>query len=267
MKLRVLTALGVGLLYAQISAAAQPNESAVTHKSATQTKPATTAANTNTTAAGVLTQKQEISYSIGVDLGQNFKAQGIDIDPTMLERGLKDALSGSNLLLTPQQMATTLINFQKELIAKRQAEFNTQSQKNEQEGMQFLAANKSKSGIITTPSGLQYKVITAGKGANPTNNDVVTVDYSGNFINGKIFDSSYQRGKPVTFQVSEVIPGWTEALKLMKPGATYEIYLPYTLAYGERGLGNVIGPKQTLVFKIHLISVKNNEVAQKTTTQ
>lgn len=290
MKLRPLIAIGLGLLYAQVGAAQQsattqpitagPSAStkSVAAAPATQThaNPQTLAANTSQqtitttqTASSTATtpgttqlipnnvaDKQRVSYSIGVDLGQNFKNQGIDVDPTMLERGLKDALTGSKTMYTTQDMATALIDFQKQLVAKRQVQFAEVSAKNQQEGQAFLATNKNKPGVVTTASGLQYKIIAPGTGPSPTASDVVTVDYVGTFLNGKVFDSSYQRGKPVTFHVAEVIPGWTEILKQMKPGATYEIYVPSNLAYGERGLANVIQPNQTLIFKIHLIDVK-----------
>lgn len=259
MKLRTLTALGIGFLYAQLGLAATPTDTATT---VTTTTPATQITTTTPTTTGqpanlnLATDKEKISYSIGVDLGSNFKNQNIDIDPNLLARGLQDSMNGSPLLLTQQQMGDTLMAFQKQLIAKKQATFAASSTTNKTEGDTFLASNKTKPGVVTTPSGLQYKVITKGNGQAPTDNDVVTVDYSGNFINGKEFDSSYKRGKPVVFPVSQVIAGWTEALKLMQPGATYEIFVPPTLAYGATGFGNAIGPNQTLIFKIHLISVK-----------
>jgi FKBP-type peptidyl-prolyl cis-trans isomerase FklB len=205
---------------------------------------------------GFTSDKDKISYAIGVDLGANFKAQGLDIDSANLARGIKDIQAGGALAMTKDQVAATLITFQKNVLAKQKALFDAMSLKNQQEGNAFLAANKTKPGVVTTASGLQYKIITPGTGTAPVDSDIVTVDYAGSFINGKMFDSSYQRGKPVTFPVSEVIPGWTEALKLMQPGATFEIYLPANLAYGARGLGNAIGPNSTLTFKIHLISVK-----------
>lgn len=294
MKLRTLTALGLGLFYAQIGMAADttsnntPNSTTTTQVTtskqpvATQsTQTAPTAAATTTTQTtqqatstpttvkptiqvtkvsypdvpGFNTDKEKTSYSIGVDLGMNFKASNIDVDPAMIARGLQDTFSGS-LKMTKEQVAATLMAFQGEIMAKKKASFEVAKVKNLQEGKDFLDANKSKPGVKTTGSGLQYKVISEGNGTSPTDTDVVTVDYSGTFLNGKVFDSSYQRGKSVTFPVSEVIHGWTEALKLMKPGATFEIYVPSNLAYGETGFGTVIGPNQTLIFKIHLVSVK-----------
>lgn len=127
---------------------------------------------------------------------------------------------------------------------------------NRQAGDAFLASNKNQPGVVTMPSGLQYKVIEAGNGAKPGKNDVVTVDYEGKHLDGKIFDSSYQRGQSATFPVSGVIPGWQEALQLMNTGATYELYIPANLAYGERGAAGAIGPNEALLFKVHLISIQ-----------
>lgn len=270
MKLRIPVAIALGL-FAQISMADQTAPAVATQATTTVKTNTTQAANVATPApaattsatgtgmpavAGLTTDKQKISYSIGVDLGANFKTQGIDIDPATLVRGLTDALTGGTMLMTKEQVGATLVAFQKDMVAKQKAAQAAASAKNLQEGNAFLAANKTKSGIITTADGLQYRVVNAGKGTPPGDNDVVTVDYTGSFINGNVFDSSYQHGKPVTFPVSEVIKGWTQALKLMPPGALYEIYVPATLAYGEQGIPNVIGPNQTLIFKIHLISVK-----------
>ena len=208
------------------------------------------------TKTALATEKDKVSYSIGVDLGENFKRQGLDLDAAVLAQGMQDSLSNKAPLMTKQQMAETLIAFQKQVVAKRQAELNALSVKNSADGKAFLAANKNKPGVMTTASGLQYKVIDAGKGESPTDKDTVTVDYEGKLIDGKVFDSSYARKQPVTFNLTQVIPGWTEALKLMKPGATFEIAVPANLAYGERGIPNAIGPNQTLLFKVHLISIK-----------
>lgn len=265
MKRSLAIILGLGLGYAQFGMAA---DAATTTTTAAQPAAAAPAQTTAAPATAATTQpvaaktvvptvdKGKASYSIGVDLGTNFKSQGIEVDTDMLAKGLKDALSGGQLMMTKQEMVDTLTALQKQLVAKQQATFEAASQKNEQTGKAFLEANKSKPGVVTTPSGLQYKVVKAGTGATPKDTDIVTVNYEGQFIDGKVFDSSYKRGKPVTFPVNEVISGWTEALKLMQPGATYEIYVPSQLAYGDRGLGNIIGPKQTLIFKVDLLSVK-----------
>lgn len=165
-------------------------------------------------------------------------------------------MSGAQLILTEEQMKDVLSKFQKDLMAKRSAEFNKKAEENKAKGEAFLSANKSKPGIVVLPSGLQYKIIDAGTGAKPGKSDTVTVEYTGTLIDGTVFDSTEKAGKPATFQVSQVIPGWTEALQLMPSGSTWEVYVPADLAYGPRSVGGPIGPNETLIFKIHLISVK-----------
>ncbi|MES2141744.1 MAG: FKBP-type peptidyl-prolyl cis-trans isomerase [Pseudomonadota bacterium] len=211
--------------------------------------------NSSVKATNSALSKADISYSIGADLGENFKEQGIDVDPEKLEQGLKDAKQGKTRL-SQAQMVDILKNFQQELIAKKEAEFKTKSVKNKQQGDAYLATNKNKPGIITTQSGLQYKVVSPGNGTSPTDNAMVKVDYTGSFIDGTIFDKSKA---PVTFPINNVIPGWTEILKLMKPGSTFEVVIPPQLAYGEHGVDKAIGPNQTLVFTIHLIEVEKDK--------
>lgn len=200
------------------------------------------------------TAKAKISYSIGADLAANFKEQGIDVDPVALERGLADGTHGK-LLLTQAQMAEILKSFQQELMNKKQAEFKDISLKNKEQGDAFLAVNKTKPGVITTKSGIQYKVIQPGSGNSPTGTSIVKVEYAGSYINGTVFEKSKE---PVTFPVNNVIPGWIEILKIMKPGATYQVVIPPQLAYGEHGIDKAIGPNQTLVFTIHLIEIKKS---------
>lgn len=207
------------------------------------------------TAISLKNQKDKVSYAIGNSIGENFKAQGMDVDPAIIAKGIEDVIKGNKPVMTKQEIQDTMVNFQKDMIAKRKKVFEEQSAKNKQEGDKFLNQNKSKTGVKESPTGLQYTIVEEGNGAAPGVNDLVTVDYEGKLLNGTVFDSSYKRGKPVTFQVSQVIPGWTEALKMMKPGATWQVYIPPKLAYGEQGVGGMIGPNQTLVFKIHLISV------------
>lgn len=218
------------------------------------TTTAITAAPTTTSTTTLNTDSDKISYAIGVNIGQNFKDQHLTINTQAIAQGINDGYNGSKTLMSSQDMQSTLLSFQKNLIAQRQEQLTQTSDQNTQQGTSFLAQNKNKPGVVTLPDGLQYKIITPGAGASPTDKDSVTVNYVGSFINGQVFDSSYQRGKPATFPVTEVIPGWTEALKMMKPGATWEIYVPSSLAYGDRGIGP-IGPNQTLIFKINLISV------------
>jgi len=201
-------------------------------------------------------QKDKISYIIGMDIGTNLKKQSIDIDSNILAKGVKDALAGTKPLLTEQEIQETMVAFQKEMVAK-QAEIG---KKNKAEGEAFLAENKKKEGVKTLPSGLQYKVIKAGTGKKPKSTDTVTAHYRGTLINGTEFDSSYKRGQPATFPVSgNMIPGWTEALQLMEEGAKWQLFIPSNLAYGERGMGGVIGPNATLIFEIELISIQEKK--------
>ena len=209
-----------------------------------------------TDAASLVTDKDKLSYSIGADLGKNFKNQGIDVNPEALAKGMQDGMSGAQLILTEQQMKDVLNKFQKDLMAKRSADFNKKADENKSKGEAFLSSNKTKTGVVVLPSGLQYKIIDAGTGAKPSKTDTVTVEYKGTLVDGTVFDSTEKTGKPATFQVSQVIPGWTEALQLMPAGSTWEIYVPSDLAYGPRSVGGPIGPNETLIFKIHLISVK-----------
>ena len=215
---------------------------------------ATTSAPTSLT-----TDTDKLSYSIGADLGKNFKKQGIDISPAAMAKGLQDGMSGGQLLLTEEQMKEVLNKFQKDLMMKRSAEFNKKSEDNKAKGEAFLNQNKAKDGVVSLPSGLQYKIIQKGDGAKPTKDDTVTVEYTGQLIDGQVFDSTEKSGKPATFKVSQVIPGWTEALQLMPSGSTWEVYVPSALAYGPRSVGGPIGPNETLIFKIHLVSVKKSD--------
>lgn len=202
------------------------------------------------------TDVDKLSYSIGSDLGKNFKRQGIDVNPTVMAKGIQDGMSGGTLLLTDEQMKDVLTKFQKDLMAKRSADFNKKADENKSKGEAFLAQNKAKKDVVTLADGLQYKIITAGTGQKPGKEDTVTVEYTGRLIGGEVFDSTDKSGKPATFKLSQVIPGWTEALQLMPAGSTWEIYVPSNLAYGSRSVGGPIGPNETLIFNIHLISVK-----------
>lgn len=202
------------------------------------------------------TEMDKLSYSIGSDLGKNFKRQGIDINPTIMAKGIQDGMVGGTLLLTEQQMKDVLNTFQKDLMAKRTAEFNKKAEENKAKGEAFLSQNKSKTGVVTLPDGLQYKIVKSGTGAKPAKEDTVTVEYTGRLISGEVFDSTDKTGKPATFKLSQVIPGWTEALQLMPAGSTWEVYVPAALAYGSRSVGGPIGPNEALIFNIHLISVK-----------
>jgi FKBP-type peptidyl-prolyl cis-trans isomerase FklB len=200
--------------------------------------------------------REKLSYSIGMDIGGNLKRQSVDVDPDVLAKGLKDSFTGGKTLLTEEEARKAITEFQKTLMAKQAETMHKLAAKNREDGEKFLAENAKKPGVKTLPSGLQYEEITPGTGKSPKATDTVTTHYRGTLIDGTEFDSSYKRGEPATFQVSGVIPGWTEALQLMKEGAKWRIFLPPGLAYGERGAGRDIGPNATLVFEVELISVK-----------
>lgn len=204
-------------------------------------------------------QKDRVSYIIGIEIGRNFKKQEINIDPDILKRGIQDAISGGKPLLTEQEIQETVVTFQKEMMAKQEELAKKLAEKNKKDGEDFFAKNKGKEGVKTLASGLQYKVIKAGAGKKPTINDSVTTHYQGTLVDGTEFDSSYKRGQPVTFPVSGVIAGWTEALQLMEEGAKWQLFIPPNLAYGERGTGGVIGPNATLIFEIELISIQEKK--------
>ncbi len=209
--------------------------------------------------AELKTQKDKLSYAIGMDMGGSLKRNAIDVDIDALVKGLKDALAGGKMMMTEQEQRETLMAFQKEFQAKQQEKMKTLAEKNKKEGEAFLAENKKKPGVKTLPSGLQYKVITEGKGASPKETDTVTVNYRGTLIDGTEFDSSYKRNEPATFPVKGVIKGWTEALQLMKVGAKWQLFVPSSLAYGERGAGGVIGPNATLIFEVELLKIGPKE--------
>lgn len=206
--------------------------------------------------AELKTDQDKISYSIGMDIGKSFKMQSLDLNEEFLTRGIHDALSGEKALLTDEEVREVLAGLQQELRAKEEARMKDLTEKNRKAGEDFLAANAKKEGVVTLSSGLQYRVITAGTGPSPKDNDSVTTHYRGTLIDGTEFDSSYQRDEPATFPVSGVIPGWTEALQLMKVGSKWELFIPPDLAYGPRGAGGLIGPNSTLVFEIELLGIK-----------
>ncbi|UYZ60336.1 FKBP-type peptidyl-prolyl cis-trans isomerase [Hymenobacter latericus] len=201
--------------------------------------------------------KQQISYIIGRDLARNFAQQGIDLDIDTLAQSLKEALSGQQSRLSPQQMQAAMQQFQQQMAAEQPQGGGQSAEQNQQEGAAFLAENKNKAGVHTLPSGLQYEVLSEGSGKKPSLKSSVTTHYHGTLIDGTVFDSSYERGQPATFPVNGVIAGWTEALQLMSEGSKYRLYIPSELAYGTRGAGSDIGPNATLIFDVELLKVNN----------
>ena len=194
------------------------------------------------------TEPEKNGYSIGYDIGRSLKRQLVEADVDSMARGLKEGLGGAAPLIPDAEM-------QQRFAAVRQESAKKIPEKNKKDGEAFLAKNKRAKGVKTTASGLQYKVITAGKGQQPKLEDTVTVNYRGTLIDGTEFDSSYKRNQPATFPVKGVIPGWTEALPLMKVGSKWMLYIPASLAYGERNAGQSIGPNSTLIFEVELLSI------------
>jgi FKBP-type peptidyl-prolyl cis-trans isomerase len=205
------------------------------------------------------TSKEKFSYALGMKMGANLHKQSVPVDPNILARGLKDGLSGGKTLLTEEQAQAALVEVQNDLRKKQQEKMQAEGATNKKEGDAFLAANKGKEGVVTLPSGLQYKILKEGTGAKPTAGDSVVCNYRGTLINGTEFDSSYKRGQPATFPVTGVIKGWTEALQLMPVGSKWQLFIPPDLAYGERGPSPEIGSDSTLIFEVELLSIENKD--------
>jgi FKBP-type peptidyl-prolyl cis-trans isomerase FklB len=202
------------------------------------------------------TQKEKFSYALGMNIGANLHRQDVPVDPTILSRGVKDALAGGKTALTEDEAKTVLTEVQSDMRKKQQEKMQAAGVENKKEGDAFLAANKTKAGVTTLPSGLQYKILQQGTGPKPAASDTVVCNYRGTLIKGTEFDSSYKRGQPATFAVNGVIKGWTEALQLMPVGSKWQLFLPADLAYGDRGAGADIGPGATLIFEVELLSIQ-----------
>lgn len=198
-----------------------------------------------------MTQEQKISYALGANVGESFKTNGITIDFNAFKDGFLAGMEGKNQF-TPEQMNAIF----QELNQMIQAKQNAAAEEEKAKGKLFLDENKTKEGVVTLPSGLQYKVITMGTGAKPLPTDVVKVHYHGTTLDGKVFDSSVQRGQPVSFGLNQVIPGWTEGVQLMPVGSKFIFYIPANLAYGNQGSGDVIKPGATLIFEVELLGIE-----------
>ena len=194
------------------------------------------------------TENDKINYSVGYRLGSDFQRQGVEMNSAIVQKGIDDATGGGEALMTEEEMRTVMMTMATRIKAEQMEKMKQQGAENVKAGEAFLAENAGKEGVKTTDSGLQYKVITAGEGKSPQKSDKVTVHYRGTLIDGTEFDSSYSRNEPATFGVGQVIPGWTEALQMMKEGDKWEIYIPSKLGYGERGAGAKIPPNSTLIF-------------------
>ncbi len=198
-------------------------------------------------------------YVIGYNLGRTLKQNDVKANMELIMRGLREGLAGDKGMLTDAEMQSTMQAFQQQVVTAQQAKAKVLGDKNKTEGEAFLAKNKARPGVKTTASGLQYEVEKEGTGASPKPTDTVTVNYKGTLMDGTVFDSSYDRGQPATFVLNQVIPGWTEGVQLMKPGAKYKFYIPSSLGYGEQGAGGVIGPNAPLIFEVELLSVSKPE--------
>jgi FKBP-type peptidyl-prolyl cis-trans isomerase FklB len=248
----------------QTPAANSPTTPPAAAKPAPAAKPAQTpaaktgAATAKTPAPLTLkTQKEKASYAIGMNIGKNLKRDSVDIDPAVLSRALRDALAGNKLLLTDDEAKAALTALQTEVRMKEEAKAKAAAVENKKTGDAFLASNKTKEGVVTLPSGLEYKIIKEGTGPKPTAEDTVLCHYRGTLVDNTEFDSSYKRGEPLKIPVGGVIKGWTEAIQLMPVGSKWQLYIPSDLAYGERGApGSPIGPNSTLIFDVELISIE-----------
>jgi UDP-GlcNAc:undecaprenyl-phosphate/decaprenyl-phosphate GlcNAc-1-phosphate transferase len=203
------------------------------------------------------TQKEKVSYAMAVAVAKSVQRQGVEIDAVVFARGLRDALAGGKLLLTEDEMRLAMSGVVAEL-KRKQVEATKAIESRKAAGEAFLAENRKKEGVVTLPSGLQYKILTTGEGKTPTEADTVECHYRGTLIDGREFDSSYRRGRPATFRLARVIPGWREALKLMPVGSKWQIFVPPELGYGARGGGrrSRIGPNETLVFEVYLVAIQ-----------
>ena len=197
------------------------------------------------------TDDEKFSYAIGYQIAESVKRQGMEVDVDSLIQAIRDDLTGTPLRISQPEMQAAVVAYQ-------QKKFEELSDKNQKAGKKYLAANKKKPGIVELPSGLQYRIVEEGSGEKPVSSDTVKVHYRGTLIDGTEFDSSYARGEPVTFQIANIINGWQQALILMSEGAKWQVFIPPTLAYGSGGAGQNIGPNETLVFEIELVSIEKD---------
>jgi FKBP-type peptidyl-prolyl cis-trans isomerase FklB len=239
-------------------AGAQQTPAKPAQSTATTTHRKATTAATKPKPLELTTEKDKQSYAIGLNVGKSLHRDDIDVDPKIVLQGLQDAMAGGPVLLTDDQIRTVMTDLQTQVRQQQEAKRQALAENNKKEGAAFLAANATKPGVVTLPSGLQYKILTPGTGPKPTATDSVVCNYRGTLLDNSEFDSSYKRGQPATFPVSGVIKGWTEALQLMPVGSKWQLFIPPDLAYGERGgpPQGPIGPNATLVFEVELMSIQ-----------
>jgi FKBP-type peptidyl-prolyl cis-trans isomerase len=197
----------------------------------------------------------KVSYFYGTDVARSFKENGVDIKLEAFIEGLQNTIEKKQAKYAPQELDAAMNQFAQMMVAKQQKEMAEAGGKNKADGEKLLAENGKREGVVTTKSGLQYEILKKGDGKIPAATDTVTVHYHGTLVNGKVFDSSVDRGEPASFPVNGVIPGWVEALQLMPVGSKWKLFIPSSLAYGERGAGRDIGPDSTLIFEVELLSI------------
>ncbi|HKH45943.1 MAG TPA: FKBP-type peptidyl-prolyl cis-trans isomerase [Thermoanaerobaculia bacterium] len=256
--MKKLTSLAALLLVAATAAAQQPSAQQQPAQKPAAQQPTAQQPAPAQAAPGDKPQSLEdkASYIIGFNLGSNLKQQEIPVSADLIVKGLRDGLGGAKGLLTDEEIQASMTEFQQQMMAKQQAKMQAAGAKNKQEAEAFLASNKGKQGVVTTASGLQYQILKEGTGPNPKPTDQVTVHYKGTLLDGTVFDSSYDRNEPATFTVGQVIPGWVEALQLMKIGSKAKLFIPPALAYGESGAGQGIGPNALLIFEVELLKAE-----------
>jgi FKBP-type peptidyl-prolyl cis-trans isomerase len=262
MKRMAMAVLALGLLACGVRAQQAPAKAPTTPPAkATATPPAkapAAASQAPAPAPAFKTQKEKVSYAIGMEMGKGVKAQGLDVDPSILVQGMKDAMSGAKPQMSEEELRQVITALQQEMRQKQMQIQEAAAAENKTKGDAFLAENAKKDGVVALPDGLQYKILAAGQGKKPAETDTVLCNYKGTFLDGTEFDSSAQAGKPVPFEVKNVIPGFKEVLQLMPVGSKWQVFIPSSLAYGERGAGNAIGPNATLIFEIELVSIEAN---------
>jgi FKBP-type peptidyl-prolyl cis-trans isomerase len=263
--MRYLSALAMAI--AILPAAAQdkpPATPAIQQNSKTANAPAQSPSTVTAQPGSALKdQKEKVSYAIGMNVGaslkENLRRADIEVDTKLVFQAAKDVLAGDKTLMTQDEAKAILTQLQSDIRSKMEEKHKQEAESNKKDGDAFLAQNKTKEGVVALPSGLQYKILTAGTGPKPTADDTVVCNYQGTLIDGKEFDSSYKRGQPATFPVKGVIKGWTEALQLMPTGSKWQLFIPADLAYGEAGQGETIPPNATLIFTVELISIKDKK--------
>jgi FKBP-type peptidyl-prolyl cis-trans isomerase FklB len=250
--------LVVGLLAAVPFCSVAQTKKPVAKPAPPATTPKPQASTSAAPAAGLRTQMDSVSYAMGMYFAQNFiKSQGVEgVNLPVLNKAMQDVLGGGTPTLSEDQFQKVLMAFSQRLSTQREAENAKKYEAEKAAGEKFLAENKSRSGVVTLPSGLQYEILKAGEGPKPTAADRVKTHYHGTFPDGKVFDSSVQRGEPISFAVTGVIPGWTEALQLMPVGSKWKLFVPYQLAYGEQGSPGGIPPYSALVFEVELLEIE-----------